>query len=123
MGPEIELEAVAQCFVRDLADPALPGRTGVGNNNIDATERGGHLVKGGAHLLRIGHITGNSQPAQWSGDIFSGFQIPIENAYFCAFAGKSAGRRRTNSRPTTGYHADPSGQRFLGTGCQLGLFQ
>ena len=45
MGEEIELEAVAQHRVVDLADAALPGRAGVRDDDIDAAETLGDAVE------------------------------------------------------------------------------
>ena len=43
---EIQLEALAQHRLVDLADPALPGGAGIRHRDIDAAERGGDLREG-----------------------------------------------------------------------------
>ena len=52
MREEIELEALPQHRFVDLADPALPGGAGIRDDDIDAAERLGHAVEGGAHRSR-----------------------------------------------------------------------
>ena len=50
VGEEVELEALAQQRVVELADRAFPGGTGVGDEDVDAAIDGDRLVEGGAHL-------------------------------------------------------------------------
>ena len=48
LGEEIELEALAQDRVVDLADAALPGGAGVGDDDIDAAKSRDDLSKAAA---------------------------------------------------------------------------
>ena len=64
MREEIQLEAVAQHLVVDLADAALPGGAGIRDDDIDAAELRRDPVERGAHRRRIGHVAADADPAE-----------------------------------------------------------
>src|SRR6516164_2478058 len=61
MGKEVELEALTQYLVRDLADPPLPGRTRIGDDDVDPAEMFGDAVERTAHRRGIRHVAFDPQ--------------------------------------------------------------
>ena len=61
--PEIELEALAQHALVDVADAALPGGAGVRDDDVDAAEGLDHSVEGGAHRIGAGHVAADGKAA------------------------------------------------------------
>ena len=61
MGEEIEFEAVAQHRVVDLADAALPGRAGIGDDDVDAAECSATRSK--AARTEAGSVTSQARPS------------------------------------------------------------
>ena len=59
VAEEIQLEALAQHRLVDLADAALPGRAGVRDDDVDAAERLDDLVEGRAHRRGVGDVAGD----------------------------------------------------------------
>jgi len=53
---EIEFEALAQNVFVDFADAPLPGRSRIGDDDVDTAERRRHGVERRAHRGRAGHI-------------------------------------------------------------------
>ena len=56
VGEEIELEALPQQLVGDVADAALPGGAGIRHDDVDAAEALASLGKGVGDFVRLGHV-------------------------------------------------------------------
>ena len=61
MAVEVQLEAVAQNILIDLADAPLPGRSRIGHDDVEAAEAFGDLVERRDNRARIGNIAGKRQ--------------------------------------------------------------
>ena len=61
MGEEVELEAVAQRPVADLADAPLPRRAGVRHHDVEPAEGLAHAPEGGLDLVRSGDVAAERQ--------------------------------------------------------------
>ncbi len=125
MGPEIQFETLAQDFVIDRADGALPGRAGIGDHDIDAAESRHHLVEGRFHAGRIGDVAGHRQrlAADFLGHGFRRLQIAVQDRDFRALPGHRLRRRRPDAGAAAGDHRHLPRQRFFVRLAQLGLFQ
>src|SRR5437762_12740631 len=99
MRPEVQLEALAQGRVVDLADLALPRRTRVGDDDIDAAVARGDLVERGAYHGGVRDVAGDSE-AHDLGD------VAIEHDDFRALARQRLRCRRANARGAAGDHRD-----------------
>ena len=64
MGEEIELEALPQQLVGDVADAALPGGAGIRHDDVHAAEALDHLGEGVAHLIGLGHVALQPKPLE-----------------------------------------------------------
>src|SRR5262249_43226574 len=61
MSEEVELEALPQNRILDLADRALRGSARVGDEDVDAAEMFGDAIECAAHRGRIGHVALNPE--------------------------------------------------------------
>ena len=116
VGPEIELEALAQHGLVDVADAALPGRARIGDDDVDAAEGRRDRVERRAHRLRIGDVAGDAE-ALHLGD------VAVEHRHFGALAREGGSGRRADAGGAAGDDHDAPRQRFLGRGAELRLFQ
>ena len=124
MGEEVELETLAQNRVINLADPALPGRACIGNQNIQATEPFSNRRKGALYRFVIGHIAGQCQPAQFRCQIGDLSCIQIEQRHIRARGPEPPAPSPDRSRrpaPVIATHLP--GERGFPCIAQLGLFQ
>ncbi len=129
---EIEFEAFAQHRLVHVADPTLPGRTGIGNDDIQTAEIFRDARKGRGDRSAIGHIAwySNRDPAALPPsrrdrpcNCFRSCQVNIEERQFGArggecFCGGCADRARCS-----GDRCDLADQRPLLDTAELRLFK
>ena len=125
VGPEVQLEARPQDFVGDLADLALPGRAGIGDDDIDAAEGGADRVERGAHGFRVRYVAGNGEAALLEpGSDGAGHRtVAVEDRDGGAFGGKGACRSGPDATAATGDHHDLPGKRRIAGLAEFGLLQ
>ena len=125
MRPEIQLERLAQGFVIDLADGALPGRARIGDHDIHAAKGRDHGIERRAHALRIGDVAFHRQ--RLAADLLrrrlGRFQVAVQDGDFRAFLGHRLGGGGADARTAAGDHRHLAGQRLFVGLAQLGLFQ
>ena len=63
MGEEVQFEALPEGRLVDLADAALPGRAGVGDEDVDPPELRDRFVDGVLAEPGVGEIAGKQQRA------------------------------------------------------------
>ena len=125
MAVEIELEALAQHRLVDLADAALPGGAGVGDDDVDAAERFHHGVEGLGDRRRVGHVAEDRhcRAADSLGGLHRGRQIHVEQRDLGARRGKRLRGRRADRAAGAGDDGDLAGERRLLRGAELGLLE
>src|SRR5262249_57029016 len=91
MAVEIQLKALVQNILVDFADAALPGRAGVGDNDIHAAEMLRDIVERGADRSAVGDISGKRQrmPADRIGLLATGSPIDITQCHLGAGCSES----------------------------------
>ena len=114
MREEVEFEALAQNRVVELADLALPGRAGVGNDDIDAAEGSDRGIEGGADGGRVGDVAGDADRG-----IAGGFRhrlglagIDVGHDDMRAVRREELCSRRADRAGATGDKHDLAGQRL-----------
>ncbi len=125
MGKEIQFEALPQHPVLDLADAALPGGAGIGDDDVDAAEALGHPVEGGPHRCRVGHVAGVTE--RRASELFrrrrGSVAVDVEQGDLGAGARHRARRRKTDRAGAAGHGRDLPGERLVGDLAELCLFE
>src|SRR5476651_817647 len=114
--PEVELEALAQGRLVDLADLALPRRTRVRYDDVDTAIGRRGLVEGGADLGGIGDVACH-------GEAFDLGDVAIDDHDLRTFFGEGRSGGGADARGTAGHDDDAARQRLLGRGAELGLLE
>ncbi len=124
MAEEVQLEAFLQRRFIDLADAALPGGAGVGDDDIDAAECPDDLREGVAHGGCIRDVACHRERRAASGfGLFGGLgKIDIEQRDLGAGIGKRLGGRRPDRATRAGDDSDLARQRLFRILAELGLF-
>ena len=98
---EIQFKTLAQHRLVDLADPALPGGTGIRYRDVDPAESGGHLREGIPHRCGVGDVASQSKrsTADRLGFCLCSGLVDIEQRHFgtrCRerFGGRKSDRAR-----------------------------
>ena len=107
----------------DVADPALPGRAGVGDQDVEPAEGPGEVGEGGPHRGGIGHVAGEGQPARGLGGFGGRGLVPVEDRNGCALFGESFGGGPAEARPTAGDRDDVAVEPPRGRLAELRLFE
>ena len=124
MGPEIELEALAQGRLVDVADPALPRRAGIGDHDVDTAIGRGDL-RSKAARTSAGLVTSQAMARPFT---LPAISLARAGSWSSATSSapsraKACCRRGTNARAAAGHDDDASRQRLLGLGAELGLLE
>ena len=108
---EIELEALAQQRVVDLADLAFPGSSGIGDEDIDAAIDGDRLVEGGTDVGGIGDVGADADRivAGLLGGIGGLCGVEIDDDDMRAVLGEELCGRRADSAGAAGHQHDLAG--------------
>ena len=126
MREEIEFEGLAQRFIIDAADRALPGRAGIRHDDVDAAEcLRRHAVEGARTSVAFvtSQASASAVPPISRAIARRRIAIAVEHRDFRACARHRFRRRRTNARTAAGDDGDLSRQRLLRRLAELGLFQ
>ena len=123
MRPEIQLEAVAQDLRIDLADPALPRRAGIRDDDIDAAEPLGDPVEGLAHRVGIGHVGGDADPAELLRGLLDPGTGAVDQRDLGPGAFQRPRRREADRAGAAGDQRDLAGERLFDRAAELGLFE
>ena len=125
MREEVQLEASAQHGVIDLADTPLPGRAGVGDDDVDAAELHRDAVKCRAYRCRIGHIAGEAK--RRTAELFrrrlGRFAVYVEQRHLGPGMDHRARCGESDGAGAAGHHRDLAGERLFGGLAELGLFE
>jgi hypothetical protein len=87
MGEEIQLEALAQGLVGDIADPALPRGAGIGHENIDPAEMLRERGENRFDLIGLGHVALQPEALDGGGCLLRLLAVDIDNPDSGAFGG------------------------------------
>ena len=122
---EVELEALAQHLLVDLADPALPGRARVRHRDVDAAEGLHHLLEGRAHRGGVGHVAVHRQGR--AAELFCSRRrrafVEIEQRDLRSRRRERLGGRGADDAGGAGDDGDLAGERLLLRGAELGLLE
>src|SRR4029079_9610118 len=110
MGEEVELEALAEQLVGDVADAALPRRAGIGYYDVDAAEALQGSGKRSPHLLGPGHVALDAKAPDVRRGVLGSFAIDVEDRYGGALRGESACRSGADCAGA-GDERDPASER------------
>ena len=120
---EVELEALAQDLVGHLADLALPGGAGIGDDDIDAAELLGDAGESGVHRLAVGHIAGEPEAADLLGRGLGGRLVEVEHGDGGALRCEGLGGGLADAAAGAGHHRHLAGEGLGHRTLQLGLLQ
>jgi hypothetical protein len=123
MGEEIELEAVPQHLVGNLADGALPGGAGVGNQDVQSAEGLDRLCEGGGHGAIIGDVAGQGQGAHLAAALLKGRVRQVQDRHLRALGLEGCCRGPADGAGPAGHRHHVAGERGLLALAQLGLLQ
>ena len=106
MREEVQLEALAQDGLVDLADLALPGRTRVRYQDIDAAEAGDDGIIGRGHRSGVGDVAAERKRRAADGFRLGlrGGEIQIEQRHCRAGSGESLRGRGADRAAGAGHH-------------------
>src|SRR4029079_15514590 len=122
MGEEVELEALAEQLVGDVADAALPRRAGIGYYDVAAAEALEGSCKRSPPLLGLGHVALHAKALDVRRGLLGSFAIDVEDRYGGALRGESACRSGADCAGA-GDERDLSSERLDHGALELSLFE
>ena len=125
MREEVQFEAAAQHGVVDLADAPLPGRAGVGDDDVDAAELFRDPVEGRANRGGRGHVAGEAErrPAELFGSRLGRFAVDVEQRHLGPGIDHRTRCSEADGAGAAGHRRDLAGERLFGGLAEFGLFE
>ena len=120
---KIEFETFPQCCVVDVADPALPGRTGIRNHDVHPTVGGNDGIEGRRNRTPVGDVAPDAKRVEGRGGKLRARRVEIKKNHLGAACAKGRRRGKPDRPGTAGNDDDLPLQRLWLPACELCLLE
>ena len=112
MRKEIQLETFPQRRVVDVANPALPGGTGIRNHDVHTTVRGNDGIESRGNRSPVGHVAPDAESIERFGGKLRAGRVEIKKNHLGATRAKGRGGGKPDRPGTAGNDDDLPLQRL-----------